>query len=259
MTFDPGLGIVPLTQPLGFSYDSGTFGPKPELRSLDSIRPSLRNPNCVGPDPVYAIAMDVGREADRLQLQRHMLLFGAVTYAAGRLGAEPVRSQGHVHRISSHSGWSPPEVYEIWSGTACVYMQERAADDPGRCFAITAGPGELIVVPPGWAHATISVDSSTPMTFGALCDREYGFEYAEVRKRKGLAWYPLLRDSGEIRWERNPMYKPGELEVRGPRDYSDLGLKTGVPLYRQTISNFDRVQWVSQPALAASAWKDFSP
>ncbi len=259
MPFDPGIGVTALTHPLGFSYDPGSFGPSPELRSLDAIRPSLRDPKCSGPDPVYAIAMDVGRHPDRAQLQRHMLLFGAVTYAAGRLGDEPVRSQGHVHRISSHSGWSPPEIYEIWSGTACVYMQEHAAADPGRCFAITAGPGSLIVVPPGWAHATISADPSTPMTFGALCDREYGFEYAEVRKRKGLAWYPLLTESGEIRWESNPSYNSSKLEARAPSDYSQLGLATGAPLYAQTISHPGRLQWVSQPGLAAKLWQDFIP
>ena len=71
------------------------------------------------------------------------MLFGAVSYAAGSLGDEPVRSQGHVHRISSHSGWSPPEVYEIWTGKAFIYMQEKVADNPGRCFAIEAGPGDL--------------------------------------------------------------------------------------------------------------------
>lgn len=259
MAFDPGIGVTPLMQPLGFSYEPGTFGPQPELRSLDSIRPSLRDPNCVGPDPVYAIAMDIGRNDHRSQLQKSMLLFGAVTYAAGKLGTEPVRSQGHTHRVSSHSGWSPPEVYEIWSGTACVYMQEYAADDPGRCFAITAGPGSLIVVPPGWAHATVSADPSMPMTFGALCDREYGFEYAEVRKRRGLAWYPLLTPSGEIRWEPNPMYKTSRLEARGPSDYSRLGLKSGIPLYAQAISHLDRVLWVSRPALAADAWTHFVP
>ena len=35
-----------------------------------------------------------------------IIVFGAVTYASGKLGDEPVRSQGHVHRVSSHSGWS---------------------------------------------------------------------------------------------------------------------------------------------------------
>ena len=141
----------------------------------------------------------MGREEHRAELQRRHLLFGVVTYAAGRLGEEPVRSQGHVHRVASRSGWSPPELYEIWAGRAVVYMQERADDDPGRCFAIEAGPGEVVVVPPGWAHATVSADAREPMTFGAWCDREYGFEYAEVRARGGLAWFPLLDGRGAHR------------------------------------------------------------
>ena len=120
---------------------------------------------------------------------RRNMLYGAVSYAAGSLGDEPVRSQGHVHRVSSHSGWSPPEVYEIWDGEAFIYMQEYAADDPGRCFAIHARPGDLVIVPPGWAHASISANIHSPVSFGALCDREYSFDYNEIRKRKGLAWY----------------------------------------------------------------------
>lgn len=263
MTFDPGIGIVPVAEPLGFRYLPGAFGPEPELRSLDAIRPSLRDPRCTGPDPVYAIAMDVGRQECRSELERRMLLFGVVTYAAGSLGDEPVRSQGHVHRVSRHSGWSPPEVYEIWDGAACVYMQEHAADDPGRCYAILAGAGDLVVVPPGWAHATISADPSRPLTFGALCDREYGFEYEEVRKRKGLAWYPLLTPEGGLRWEHNPAYLAlktnAELEVRASADYSRLGLRPNVPLFQQTTEAPDRLQWVSKPGLVAEVWHHFRP
>ena len=172
MRFDPGIGVVPVREPLGFRYGPGVFGPQPETRSLDAIRSSLRDPACTGPDPVYAIVMDVGREDIRAELQRRMLLFGAVIYASGKLGEEPVRSQGHVHRVSSHSGWSPPEVYEIWDGAAYVYMQEHVADDPGRCYAIIAKPGDVVVVPPAWAHAAISADHSDFMVLGALCDRE---------------------------------------------------------------------------------------
>jgi glucose-6-phosphate isomerase len=116
MQFDPGLEIEACEDPLGFTYGVDVVGPEPELRRLDTIRASLRDPDCKGPDPVYAIAMDVARRADRQALERRMLLFGVVTYAAGRLGREPVRSQGHVHRASLHSGWSPPELYEIWDG-----------------------------------------------------------------------------------------------------------------------------------------------
>jgi glucose-6-phosphate isomerase, archaeal len=259
VTFDPGFPIAPVADPLGFRYGPGTFGPRPELRSLDAIRPSLRDPACTGPDPVYAIVMDVGKTVHRAELSERMLLVGVVTYAAGTLGREPVRSQGHVHKVSAHSGWRPPEVYEIWTGAAYVYMQEFAADDPGRCFAIHARAGEVVVVPPGWAHATVSADPGEQMTFGALCDREYGFEYEEVRKRRGLAWYPVVEAAGAIEWEPNPLYRRSELDIRAPRDYSDLGIARGVPLYTQLEEDFDRFRWVSEPALAVAVWAGFTP
>lgn len=180
------LGVEPVGEPIGFRYRPGSFGPEPELRRLDDIRRSLRDPDCNGPEVVYAIAMDIGRERDRAELERRMLLFGAVTYAAGRLGEKPVRSQGHVHRVSQHSGWRPPELYEIWAGRAVVYMQEQVADDPGRCYAVEAGAGERVLVPPGWAHTAVNAAPDTVMAFGACCDREYGFEYDAVRARGGL-------------------------------------------------------------------------
>ena len=98
MSFDPGIDVQTTNNPLGFRYGRGVFGPKAELRRLDTIRPSLSDQFCTGPDPVYAIAMDVGKDEHRDLLKARMLLFGLVTFAAGRLGNEPVRSQGHVHR-----------------------------------------------------------------------------------------------------------------------------------------------------------------
>lgn len=263
MPIDFGLNLQPTHQngiPSGFRYGPGVFGPSPELRRLDSIRKSLRDPAATGPDPVYAIAMDVGQEPHRGELQKRMLLFGVVTYAAGRLGAEPVRSQGHVHRVSSHSGWSPPEVYEVWEGKAIILMQEHAADDPGRCFAVEAGPGEVVIVPPKWAHATISADPNQPLTFGAWCDREYGFEYDAVRARGGLAWFPLLDESGRLSWERNSRYSVArELTRKAPRQYFEFGLSPATPIYQQFAVDPQRFQFVSKPALAAAAWNDFTP
>lgn len=192
MNYNPGFDIQPTYEPLGFTYGPDSFGPEVERRPLESIRKSLKDPDCEGPDIVYSIAMDVGKKEHKNLLEDMMLLFGAVTFAEGRLGKEPVRSQGHIHKISRHSGWSPPEVYEIWSGQAVIYMQETAKMNPGRCFAVYAEPGDVVIVPPGWAHATISADPKQPLTFGAWCDREYGFEYDEVRKHNGLAWYPVL-------------------------------------------------------------------
>lgn len=258
MNYYPGFDILSVTDPMGFRYGEGVFGPEVENRSLDAIRPSLRNPACAGPDPVYAIAMDVGKTVHRPLLERLHLLYGAVTYAAGTLGDEPVRSQGHIHALSPLSGWSTPEVYEIWDGEAVIYMQEYAEDRPGRCFAVHARPGDVVIVPPRWAHATVSADARRPLTFGAWCDRAYGFDYQGVRAHKGLAWFPLT-ENGALRWEANPMYEPSELVCKTPGDYSALGIRPGEPIYTTFERDPETFLYVPHPETRAEAWKHFVP
>ena len=258
--FDPQLDVRFLPGEMSFAYGPGIFGPQPELRRLDAIRASLRDPGSSGPDPVYSIVMDVGRESDRTQLQQSWLLFGVVAYACGRVGAEPVRSQGHVHAIAPHCGWSTPELFEIWQGRAVIYAQEHMQDNPGRCVAIEAGPGEQIVVPPGWAHYVVNADPDVPLVFGAWCDRQYGFVYDKVRAYRGLAWFPLLDASGKLTWERNPNYSSvSTIRISNCRSYPELGLSPDVPIYQQLLKNPESVQWVSDPGRIASIWQSFEP
>jgi glucose-6-phosphate isomerase, archaeal len=257
--FDGKLGVHHDSASLGFHYESGVFGPPPEFRRLDAIRASLRDPNCNGPDPVYSIVMDVGREEHREELKRRMLLFGVVVYAAGRLGDEPVRSQGHVHKVAPHCGWSTPELFEIWQGHAIVYAQESAEDDPGRCVAITARPGDQVVVPPGWAHCVINADPERELVFGAWCDRQYGFEYDQVRAHGGLAWFPLLNHVFRINFVSNSAYGPSQIAVRSARAYPELGLAPRTAIYGQFAANPESIQWVADPARFEGLWPDFEP
>ena len=259
-TFIPSLPIQPAVDPMGFIYGDGCFGPEVENRKLDDIRPSLLDPACEGPDIVYTIAMDVGKNEHHSLLEEMHLLFGVVTYAGGRLGREPVRSQGHIHKRSAYArGWSTPEVYQIWSGRAVIYMQERAEDDPGRCYAVYAGPGDIVIVPPAWAHATISADPQTPLTFGAWCDRDYGFEYKQVWAHRGLAWYPLVTGDGQLDWHHNEHYHFSELIEKTPADYSLFRLAEDKCIYRQFEEEPERFRFVPQPFLAEDGWRAFVP
>ena len=260
MQFNPGFDIAPTVKPMGFQYGSVCFGPEVEIRTLDAIRKSLYDPNCTGPEEVYAIAMDVGKEEHKETLQKLHLLFGVVTYAAGTLGKEPVRSQGHIHKKSAYAkGWSTPEVYEIWSGEAIIYLQETANDNPGRCFAVYAKPGEVVIVPPGWAHATISANPIEPLTFGAWCDREYGFEYDDVRSHGGLAWFPFVNELNKIEWKENNNYSMGELIIKTPRIYAEFGVESGKPIYTQFEEDNEKFLFVPRPDLWKDQWNGFVP
>jgi glucose-6-phosphate isomerase len=259
MKFNPGFNIQPTENPMGFKYGDGCFGPIVENRTLDSIRKSLYDPNCNGPDVIYSIAMDVGKSIHKKYLEENKLLFGVVTYAAGRMGNEPIRSQGHIHKKARNNSMSPPEIYEIWTGSAIIYMQEYADDNPGRCFAVEAGPGEIVVVPPDWAHATISADSSEPLTFGAWCDRNYGFEYDKVRAHKGLAWFPIYDNEEKIEWIANKNYEPSQLTQKKPSLHPELGIVKGVPIYEIFERNHDTFLYVANPSLIEDKWINFIP
>ncbi|MCL4540038.1 MAG: glucose-6-phosphate isomerase [Bacteroidetes bacterium] len=259
MHFDPGMDIMPQSDPLGFTYGPGIFGPHVETRSLDSIRWSLLDPACAGPDPVYAIAMDVGKEQHRSLLIERNLLFGVVTYASGKLGREPVRSRGHAHIRKAGRKLASPEIYEIWSGKAVIYMQELSGDDPGRCFAVEAGPGDVVIVPPDWTHAAISADTHVPLTFGAWCDRDSAFDYDKIRRHGGPAWFPVLSEKHGIDWLPNKNYRRGELIEKKPSNYSRLRIERGKSIYKTFEEDPDAFMYVPNPEMKSDLWKDFTP
>lgn len=138
-------------------------------------------------------------------------------------------------------------------------MQEKVEDDPGRCFAVRAGPGEVVIIPPGWGHATISGDPDQPLTIGAWCVRSYAFDYDGVRAHGGLAWFPLLDADGHIRWEHNDTYEYGELIQKSPEGYGFLGLEKGLSIYEQFETDPDRFLFVPEPQKIEERWGKFVP
>ena len=258
MGFDPGFALKATKDPLGFIYGERVYGPEPEVRRLDDIRSSLADPQSEGPDELYAIVMDVGNLADREEIVKRNLLFGAVTYAAGMIGREPVRSQGHIHAASASCGSSTPEVYEIWDGEAVIYIQESGSDNPGKCYAVYARPGDVVIVPPGWVHATINANVSRNMTFGAWCVRDYGFDYRDVRRHGGIAFFPYVEE-GTLKWSNNPAYNGGELIIKSARTWEDFHLEVGVPIYAQFQRDKDRFMFVADPQSYADLWESFRP
>lgn len=258
MNFDTGIPIIVKSDPMGFVYGKGVVGPEPELRSLNAIRKSLMDPNCSGPENVYCIAMDVAYKEDLPDLQARHLLYGVVMYEKGTLGKEPIRSQGHIHAVSPSCGASTCEVYEIWDGEACIYMQESGSDDAGNCYAVYGKAGDVIIVPPGWVHATINASENRPMTFGAWCIRDYGFDYVDVRRHNGIAFFPIW-ENGKLIWVKNEAYHSANLIEKQARPYPEFRIDPAMSIYRQYRENRDRFRFVTHPQEFEKLWKNYRP
>lgn len=254
----PGFDIKIKEKELEYTYGKGVFGPKVEKRYLDSIRKTLLNEKSDGPEIVYSIAMDVGMEEDREKLLKSNLLYGTVIYSKGKIGEEPVRSQGHIHSISKSIKSSTPEVYEIWNGEAIIYMQKEISEAEGISYGVFAKEGEIVIVPPGWAHCTISANPNKNLVFGAWCVRDYGFDYDIVRKKSGLAYFPILNRNNKIDWIENDNWKNYKLILKSPREYKefDIGVE---PIYTQFKKNNEKFKFVSNPNLKKKEWKNFIP
>lgn len=258
MEFYPGFDIEIKINPMNFIYGKDVTGPTPEIRYLDDIRASLADPDCEGPNELYCIAMDVAKREDKEDLIKRNLLYGAVIYSAGQLGSEPIRSQGHIHAISASCNSSTCEVYEIWEGEAYIYMQESGDDNPGRCYSVYAQAGDVVIVPPGWVHATINANIHKNMVFGAWCVRDYGFDYKAVKEHHGIAYFPKVQGD-RIVWEKNPSYTGGSLAVKNARTYEDFSIRTGKSIYEQYETNRNLFDFVPHPQLKGKEWEQYQP
>ncbi len=255
-----GLTISINNQALSIEYGNGVFGPTIEWRKFNDIKHIYLDSRSKGPEISYGIAMDIGKGNHKELLIQKNILFGAMVFASGQIGNEPIKSQGHIHKTSIHSGWSPPEIYEIWQGSAIIYMQEFIADYPGRCYAISAEKGAFVVVPPGWAHCSISADPTSSLAFGACCDRNYGFIYEPIKEKNGFAWIPYFDENNKIAWKENPTYTQSILIRKSPEDYStSLGFRNDKPLYTLFEENPSIFEFVSNPSLKESIWNSFIP
>lgn len=244
---------------MGFVFGDNVFFPGVENRKLVDIRQSHMDKDAVGPEIVYSIAMDIGRKTDKEDLVKRNLLFGACILSKGRIGNQPVYSQGHTHSVSKSCGCSTPELYEILAGKAIVCMQEPNQRGNGIFYAINASAGDKVLVPPGWPHYTINALENEYMVFGAWCVRDYGFEYDYVKEHGGLSYYPVYDENTKVYFVHNDKYEENDIIIKPPRVYKEFDIDAETDLYTQYIDNKNKFDFIADPQKTPGLWKAFLP
>ncbi|MGV2687042.1 glucose-6-phosphate isomerase, partial [Clostridium perfringens] len=123
-------------------------------------------------------------------------------------------------------------------------------------FAVKGKAGDVIFVPPGWAHYTCNARPKENMVFGAWCVRDFGFDYDDVREHNGLSYYPII-EGEKIDFVHNDKYEEVELTIKAPRKYEELNLDYTKSIYAQYRDDKNRFDFVTNPLKYKNLWENF--
>jgi oxalate decarboxylase/phosphoglucose isomerase-like protein (cupin superfamily) len=167
-------------------------------------------------------ATDVSRSEDRIQYwtfvdltfvdddsRMSWLEHDLTILTPNAIGWERSKTYGHVHLGPGEAGFA--ELYEVLEGRAGILVQDLLPG-PSTSVAVLveAGPGETVVIPPRFHHATINLGSSM-LVVEDLVARQAKDDYALVKTARGMSWYI---GTDEIR--PNPAYESVPLLKRVP-------------------------------------------
>lgn len=247
--------------PLTLDPDTGRleFAPDVEVgsvstRRLEEMRPVLADPDVDGPDEWYTMYRDVGAADARRRAAAWGVRYDLTVVRAGTAGRERIKTAGHDHPLKPGESVAYPEIYQVIHGQALYLMQEsRDGHDAAgerEVVLVEAGPGDVVVIPPGFGHVTVNVGSSWLVMCNWVAD---GFAslYEPIRRARGAAVYIL--DDGRGGWTLapNPRYAPPAVRRVHAGEVPGLDVASALPMYRALPEFPDRFAFLTFPERAA--------
>jgi glucose-6-phosphate isomerase len=215
-----------------------------EERSLEALRPVLRNPAATGPALAYRVYHGVRSSRD-VSADGGKLSYHLTSIPAATLDHEYVKTFGHYHARGSDRQASFPEVYEVVRGTAAFILQRASWVNGPRPLiherrVLVCGPKDRVVVPPECGHVTVNIGRET-LVVAALVSSHCRPLYESFAASRGAACY-LLADkcgAGRFRLECNPAYVSIPTPAVTSASWSESIAPVRAPLYTEWMASAD--------------------
>jgi glucose-6-phosphate isomerase len=190
-----------------FKLYAGGKEVKPNLRSLRDLKPVLADAEFAKRvTPVqakriqYYMFRGACKPSDKKVFSKAKVSFDVTVLPELNLGKELNKTLGHYHS-KAKSGKEYPEIYEVLRGEALYILQKKG--ERGKIEDVVwcrASPGNQILIPPGYGHATVNAGRSTLVMANLIAIQKS--DYSEFKRCGGAALYAFA--NGEIR--ANPSY-----------------------------------------------------
>ena len=200
------------------------------IRAAKDLSPVLFAP---APDPdriIYRVWKNVRKSEDEIYFRNLEARYDITVIYAKKIGRELPKTFGHYHL-----GIPYPEIYEVISGLAWFLIQRPKESNPGvieEIYMIEAGPGEKIIVPPGFGHISTN-PGKKELILANWVSRDIQYDYESYENMRGGGYYFLESKDGKIvEFEKNSYYEflPEIIKLKPKKSPLD-GVEKKIPMY----------------------------
>lgn len=167
-------------------------------RQLEGLRPVLKDPQSIGPDPVYWVFYEVTDEK----------WANTTITAPGRIGDEYPKTFGHYHPADA-----PVENYHVVEGEGVMLLQQKKfengewlKDQVGAVYLVKAKAGDDIAISNEWGHSFTNTGDLPLITFDDWRSGHTPEDYAIIETQQGMAYY-LINEDNKPTAIPNPNYQ----------------------------------------------------
>lgn len=215
--------------------------PEPATRTTKDMIPVLAGRGSLPDTILYYMYRDlVKSESDRRWLSSRRLRFDLTRMPAGTVMGEFVKTKGHYHPTAP-DGHGYPELYQVIRGHANYLLQKEDLSD---ILVVGAGPGDIVLVPPGYGHVTIN-PSPEELLMSNIVSDAFSSIYGYYERMHGAAYYEFETEG----WKANPAY--GEIpaiRTAKPKPLDKLGIPGKKSIY-DLVGNDDALNFLNSPSI----------
>lgn len=248
-----GLPIALDPQACRIRFTGDVAAERETSRSFEEMKEFIADPSASSALPdIYFMYRNVSRRADQPAIAAAHLRYDITVIPPGAFSGgrrEFYRTAGHYHALRPDGKTAYPEIYEVLSGRAHWLLQRPAPGQPEiieECHVIVAGPGEKVVLLPGYGH--ISVNAGTePLVLANWINDTFAYDYEPYRRLRGSGW--LMFDGGAdgVIFEKNPRYgSVAELKKFRPKEVPEFCLSRSEPSYT-LARQLEKIRFLSAP------------
>ncbi|MBU1016593.1 hypothetical protein KJ678_00300 [Patescibacteria group bacterium] len=121
------------------------------------------------------------------------------------LGREFNKTYGHYHKPHF------PEKYTLLYGKGAVLMQKLKNpndyyNDVAEIKFVKLNLNEEFLIPQGFGHILVNLGNTLLITRDDWNDKNAQHLYTPIAEKRGMGYYVIKKESGEVGFEKNPNY-----------------------------------------------------